>query len=340
MIYSDFPLDYLFFRSNAVDHNIKKRTPVGGVVMPIKIVKRIKKGVSPDTSATKLFLMDVERFLDSLPMQPIFDLVVTSPPYNIGKEYENQVPLSEYVAWQKRIIEKIYPRLKDTGSICWQVGNYVENGSITPLDIELAPIFKGLHLHLRNRIIWHFGHGLHNKNRFSGRYEVILWYTKSDMYTFNLDDVRVPAKYPGKRSYRGENRGKLSGNPKGKNPEDVWDMPNVKGHHVEKTSHPCQFPVGLIERLVLALTNENDLVFDPFAGVASSGVAALLHGRCFWGCEVVEDYIKQGKERLELTIAGKIRYRPHDKPIYDAKASALSRIPDEWKETGNENSDV
>ena len=110
-----------------------------------------------------------------------------------------------------------------------------------------------------------------------------MWYTKSDTYTFNLDDVRVPAKYPGKRSYRGENKGKLSGNPKGKNPEDVWEVPNVKGNHVEKTNHPCQFPVGLIERLVLSLTNEGDLVFDPFSGVASSGVAALLHKLKFLG---------------------------------------------------------
>ena len=241
--------------------------------MPIDIIQNIEKGVLPNTATTQLFLMDVEKFLDALPMQPIFDLVVTSQPYNIGKEYENQVPLSDYYDWQKRIIEKIYPRLKDNGSICWQVGNYVENGSITPLDIELAPIFKELNLHLRNRIIWHFGHGLHNKNRFSGRYEVIMWYTKSYTYTFNLDDVRVPAKYPGKRSYRGENKGKLSGNPKGKNPEDVWEIPNVKGNHIEKTNHPCQFPVGLIERLVLALTNENDLVFDPF----SLTVTALAH---------------------------------------------------------------
>ena len=308
--------------------------------MPIDIIQNIEKGVLPNTATTQLFLMDVEKFLDALPMQPIFNLVVTSPPYNIGKEYENQVPLSDYYDWQKRIIEKIYPRLKDNGSICWQVGNYVENGSITPLDIELAPIFKELNLHLRNRIIWHFGHGLHNKNRFSGRYEVIMWYTKSDTYTFNLDDVRVPAKYPGKRSYRGENKGKLSGNPKGKNPEDVWEIPNVKGNHIEKTNHPCQFPVGLIERLVLALTNENDLVFDPFSGVASSGVAALLHKRIFWGCELVEEYANKGKERLDQTVTVSIKYRPYDKPIYDPKTSALSKIPDEWRETNNENADI
>jgi adenine-specific DNA-methyltransferase len=226
-------------------------------------------------------------------------------------------------------------RLKDTGSICWQVGNYVENGSIMPLDIELAPIFKELNMHLRNRIIWHFGHGLHNQTRFSGRYEVVMWYTKTDNYTFNLDPVRIPSKYPGKRSYRGENKGKLSGNPLGKNPEDVWDIPNVKGNHVEKEEHPCQFPVGLIERLVLSMTNEGDLVFDPFAGTASSGVAALLHRRSFWGCEIMDNYIKIGQRRLQDTLSGTIKYRPHDKPIYDSSTSKLSRIPDEWKDGGN-----
>lgn len=307
--------------------------------MPIDIVTRLEEGIMPGRDTTQLFLMDVEQFLDSLPPEPLFDLVITSPPYNIGKKYENQMPLADYTAWQQRIVEKIYPRLKDSGSICWQVGNYVEDGSIMPLDIELSPIFKQLGLHLRNRIIWHFGHGLHNRNRFSGRYEVIMWYTKTDRYTFNLDDVRVPAKYPGKRSYRGKNKGKLSGNPKGKNPEDVWEVPNVKGNHVEKTIHPCQFPVGLIERLVLALTNEGDLVFDPFSGVASSGVAALLHGRHFWGCEIMEEYIDQGRQRLQQTLDGSIRYRPYDKPIYDAKQSALSKIPDEWKEPSGENAD-
>jgi len=204
---------------------------------------------------------DVEQFLDALPEEPIFDLVVTSPPYDIGKSYETRMPLEEYIAWQERIIRKIYLRLKDHGSICWEVGNYVNNGEIVPLDIALAPIFHNLNMHLRNRIIWHFGHGLHSKKRFSGRYEVILWYTKSDDYTFNLDAVRIPSKYPGKRHFKGPNKGKLSGNPLGKNPEDVWEIPNVKGNHIEKTIHPCQFPVGLIERLVLALSNEGNLVF-------------------------------------------------------------------------------
>ncbi|AEG58668.1 DNA-methyltransferase [Desulforamulus ruminis] len=274
---------------------------------------------------------DVEKFLDRLPLKPIFDLVVTSPPYNMGKEYEKKVPLEEYIAWQKRIISKIYLRLKDTGSICWQVGNYVDNGKVAPLDIEIAPIFKDLSMSMRNRIIWHFGHGLHSKKRFSGRYEVVLWYTKSDEYIFNLDPVRIPAKYPSKKSFKGPNKGQLSGNPSGKNPEDVWDIPNVKGNHIEKTIHPCQFPVGLIERLVLALTNENQLVFDPFCGVASSGVASILHNRIYWGCDIYKEYLDIGINRIKDTFEGTVRYRPYDKPLYDPSQSALSKIPDEWK---------
>ena len=305
-------------------------------VLIIRPDEEISKGFSNNA----LYLMDCEKMLDALPEEPIFDLVVTSPPYNIGKEYEHQMPIEKYVEWQKRVITKCCLRLKETGSICWQVGNYVENGAIIPLDIEIAPIFKELGLKMRNRIVWHFGHGLHSKNRFSGRYEVVLWYTKSDNYIFNLDPVRIPSKYPGKKYYKGENKGKYSGNPLGKNPEDVWDIPNVKGNHVEKTAHPCQFPVGLIERIILSMTNEGALVFDPFSGAASTGVAALLHGRNYWGCEIMEEYINISKERLDQTISGTIKYRPFDKPIYEATSSKLSVFPDEWRKKVNDNENI
>jgi adenine-specific DNA-methyltransferase len=277
-----------------------------------------------------LFRGDVFQFINELPEEQIFDLVVTSPPYNIGKEYEEKVPLEDYYNWQRKILLAIYPRLKDTGSICWQVGNYVQNGKIMPLDIELSPIFKELSMVLRNRIIWHFGHGLHNKRRFSGRYEVIMWYTKTDQYVFNLDDVRIPAKYPGKRYHKGPNVGKISGNPSGKNPEDVWDIPNVKANHPEKTMHPCQFPVALIERLILALTNQTDLVFDPFCGVASAGVASIYNKRIFWGCDIEKSYLEIGKKRLSDAENGKCNYRPLNKPIYDPAQSKLSQTPSEW----------
>ncbi len=296
----------------------------------IKVIKNIDGIGAVHITDNAIFGMDVEQFLDALPEEPIFDLVVTSPPYNIGKEYEKKMPLDKYMDWQERIIRKIYVRLKDTGSICWQVGNYVDDGAIIPLDFEFAPIFKDLGMQLRNRIIWHFGHGLHSKKRFSGRYEVVLWYTKSDNYVFNLDPVRIPSKYPGKKYFKGPHKGQVSGNPLGKNPEDVWEIPNVKSNHVEKTVHPCQFPVGLIERLVLSMTDEGGLVFDPFAGASSSGVAAIVHGRSFWGCEIVDEYITISENRLQQSVDGTVKYRPFDKPIYDASKSNLSKRPAEF----------
>lgn len=299
--------------------------------------------ISPGRSALKsikhvdhaIWAGDVEKFLAKLPNEPLFDLVVTSPPYNIGKSYETTTDLEDYLAWQENVIDAIVPRLKDGGSLCWQVGNFVDANEIFPLDIEFAPIFKRHGLRLRNRIVWKFGHGLHTQRRFSGRYEVVLWYTKTasatDPYVFNLDAVRVPSKYPGKRHFKGPNVGKPSGNPLGKNPEDVWDIPNVKSNHVEKTDHPCQFPVGLIERLVLALTNRDGLVFDPFAGVGSAGVAAALHGRRFWGCELIKGYAAKGVERIQAALDGEARYRPHDKPLYDHTQSSLSKPPVEHR---------
>lgn len=293
-----------------------------------------------DPARPTLWHGDVESFLDCLPDKPFFDLAVTSPPYNIGKKYEIRLNLSDYLITQERIIRKIVRRVSETGSICWQVGNYVEKGEIIPLDVEIHPIFRDLGLQLRNRIVWRFGHGLHSKRRFSGRYEVVMWYTKTKDYKFNLDDVRIPSKYPSKRHYKGPNRGRYSSHPLGKNPEDVWvtldledredvwDIPNVKSNHVEKTEHPCQFPVGLIERLVLALTDRGDLVFDPFAGVGSAGMAAAIHGRSFWGCELDKRYVEIAEQRINAALCGEARYRPHDKPIYDHTKSKLSKLPE------------
>lgn len=274
-----------------------------------------------------LWMGDCESFLSGIPETPIFDLVVTSPPYNIGKSYEKKNDLTKYLEWQERVIDLVIPRLKDTGSLCWQVGNFVDNGQIAPLDIEFAPIFKKHGLQLRNRVVWHFGHGLHTKKRFSGRYEVVMWYTKTDAYHFDLDAVRIPAKYPSKKHFKGPRKGEFSGNPLGKNPEDVWNIPNVKSNHVEKTGHPCQFPVGLIERLVLSMTKPSELVFDPFAGVASAGVAALIHGRRFWGCELDCGFVETGVARLVEASEGQARFRPHHKPLYDHTLSPLSRPP-------------
>ncbi|MGB9180622.1 MAG: site-specific DNA-methyltransferase [Pyrinomonadaceae bacterium] len=281
--------------------------------------------------------------LGSLP-DSFAKLIVTSPPYNIGKTYEKATTLEQYLDTLNPIVEQLVRVLSAEGSLCWQVGNYVEAGEVFPLDIYFYQLFKAKGLKLRNRIIWHFEHGLHASKRFSGRYETLLWFTKSDNYTFNLDSVRVPSKYPGKTHFKGEKRGQPSGNPLGKNPSDIWrivvqdwetslwNIPNVKSNHPEKTIHPCQFPIELVERCVLALTNEGDWVLDPFSGVGSALLAALKNRRRAMGCEKEDEYIEIAKQRIADLCSGTLRYRPLGKPVYQPTGrEKVAQIPIEWQ---------
>jgi len=305
--------------------------------------KSIENHFSPGAEIV-LYYGDVNDFVAEIPEESV-SLVVTSPPYNLGKDYEDRVSIEQYLETQSQVITQLYRVLRKDGSICWQVGNFVEDGEVYPLDVLYYQIFKRLGLYLRNRIIWRFGHGLHASKRFSGRYETILWFTKSNNYIFNLDNVRVPAKYPGKRHFKGPRKGELSGNPLGKNPSDVWeivvkdweeelwDIPNVKANHPEKTSHPCQYPIELIERCVLALTNEGDWVFDPYAGVGTSLIASIMHNRRAMGSEKEAAYIEIARERLFSYFNGTLRYRPMGRPVYQPTGKEkVSQIPEEWRE--------
>lgn len=303
---------------------------------------RIEDKFSPEAQIV-LYLGDVNDFLPTIPDETV-KLIVTSPPYNIGKEYEIRLEIEKYLDQQTKIIKELYRVLRSDGSICWQVGNYVEEGEVFPLDIFYYRIFKSLGMYLRNRIIWHFGHGLHASKRFSGRYETILWFTKSDNYTFNLDAVRVPAKYPGKRHYKGPHRGQPSGNPLGKNPSDVWEIltqewdeafwniPNVKSNHPEKTIHPAQYPVELVERCILALTHEGDWVFDPYVGVGSTLIAAIKRNRRGMGSEKEPGYIEIARERIKAYFKGVLPLRPIGKPIYTPTGrEKVAQPPKEWQ---------
>lgn len=270
----------------------------------------------PASRDVRMACQDNLAFMRSL-TDGMMRLIVTSPPYNIGKSYERRSPLDAYIQAQAQVISECVRLLDERGSLCWQVGNHVDDGEIVPLDLVLYPIFREHGLKLRNRIVWHFEHGLHCSKRFSGRYETILWFTKSDDYVFELDPVRVPSKYPGKKYFKGPKSGQLSGNPLGKNPSDVWIIPNVKNNHVEKTAHPCQFPVELVERLVLSMTKEGDRVFDPYMGVGSSVVAAVKNGRQGYGCDIDEEYVGIAWERVHMLRAGLLKTRPMGKPVYD-----------------------
>lgn len=296
-----------------------------------------------ETADVMLLAGDSAQTLASVPSESV-QLVITSPPYNLGKSYEQATALEGYLAELRPILSQLVRVLSPRGSLCWQVGNYVDKGEVFPLDIYYYPVFKSLGLALRNRIVWRFEHGLHASKRFSGRYEVLLWFTKSGDYTFNLDAVRVPSKYPGKTHYKGEKYGQPSGNPLGKNPADTWNLiakeweeglwniPNVKANHPEKTIHPCQFPIELVERCVLALTNESDIVLDPFSGVGSALLAALRHGRRAIGCERDEQYLDLARRRIGDFYAGVLPYRPLGKPVHQPTGrEKVSQIPPAWK---------
>lgn len=286
----------------------------------LKISKTFQSG-----SSLVLYTGDCRELLEQIPANSL-QLIVTSPPYNIGKPYEKKMQLEQYLDQQRETIGGCVKALNSRGSICWQVGNHINRNSIVPLDIALYPIFQSLGLKLRNRIVWHFEHGLHCSKRFSGRYETILWFTKSDSYTFNLDGVRVPQKYPTKKYFKGPKAGQISCNPLGKNPGDMWVVPNVKHNHVEKTAHPCQFPVELVERLVLALTNPGEWVFDPFLGSGTTVIAALMHGRRAAGAEIVPKYMEIVRKRIQLAQKGQLRVRPMNRPVYDAKKPYESKV--------------
>ncbi|MFY8093393.1 MAG: DNA-methyltransferase [Niveispirillum sp.] len=279
-----------------------------------------------------------------------FKLVVTSPPYNIGKSYERNLNLTlkEYEKWLEPLVSSIYDVLSPDGHVCWQVGNHVRNGELFPLDYTFFNLFHNAGFKLRNRIVWRFNFGLNANRRFSGRYETLLWLTKGDQYSFNLDNVRVPQLYPGKRHSRGQKVGLPSGNPLGKNPGDfwefefdpqeaffdnpVWDIPNVKARHPEKTEHPCQFPVELAERCVLALTQPGDWILDPFSGVGSSIIAARKNGRLAVGIEKEQKYIDVSLSRLDKLNSGDLETRPLGKPVRRPKAGErVSQVPDEWR---------
>ena len=302
----------------------------------------------PICKDSELIRGDASKVVKKLPDNK-FSLIITSPPYNIGTDYEknNRKSLEEYVKWLDDIIKDLVKKIKEDGSICWQVGNYVKDGETFPLDIYIYNILKKYHLKLRNRVVWTFNFGLNSRRRFSGRYETLLWFTRSDNYKFNLDPVRVPQLYPGKRHSRkkGKKAGEPSGNPLGKNPSDfwefsaqslfkdqaVWEIPNVKANHPERTGHPCQFPVELVERCVLAFTDKGDSVLDPFVGTGTSVIAALKHGRRGVGIDQSKEYLKIADRRIQQLYEGTLKIRPIGKPIHKPRLTErVARMPEEW----------
>ncbi len=277
-------------------------------------------------------------------------LVVTSPPYDVGKSYENtrnnRTSLEYYREFSRKILKEIYRVTTKNASICWQVGNRVSDvnkGCIDPLSSVLYETFKELGYYLLNQVTWRQPSGLHHKHRLSARNEYLLWYVKDPTnYVFNLDEVRIPSQEPCKKGYKGPRKGELTGNPSGKNPSDFWELmqkefliegvmefSNVKAKHGEKTIHPCQFPIEFVERCVLCFSREGDVVLDPFCGVGTTAIAANFHGRRSIGIDRSEEYIDLARERFEKN---RFESRSRIKTNAEEKKNRYKnqKYPNEW----------
>ncbi|WP_107668266.1 site-specific DNA-methyltransferase [Cyanothece sp. BG0011] len=226
-------------------------------------------------------------------------LTITSPPYNIGKEYESILELDDYIEWIAKWINQVYRCTSSHGSFWLNLGYLSIPKKAKAIPIPYL-IWDQVPFYLIQEIVWNYSAGVAGKLFFSPRNEKFLWYVKDpNNYVFNLDDIRDPnVKYPNQRK-----NGKLKCNTKGKNPTDVWQIPKVTSgknrSSKERTPHPAQFPVQLVSRIILASSDINDIVFDPFLGSGSTAEAAIKSGRKVIGFEINENYINIAIERIK-----------------------------------------
>nr|O52692.1 RecName: Full=Type II methyltransferase M.ScaI; Short=M.ScaI; AltName: Full=Modification methylase ScaI; AltName: Full=N-4 cytosine-specific methyltransferase ScaI [Streptomyces caespitosus]AAC97178.1 ScaI methyltransferase [Streptomyces caespitosus] len=251
-----------------------------------------------ETSDVLLYHGDSLELLKSMPQQ-IFDLTVTSPPYNIGKEYEGVLSIEEYISWCETWMSRVH-RATSAGGAFWLNVGYVpvpNQGKAVPIPYLLwdkSPFY------MIQEVVWNYGAGVASRKSFSPRNEKFLWYVRDPLnYYFDLDSVRDPnVKYPNQKK-----NGKLKCNPLGKNPTDVWQFPKVtsgaKRSSVERTAHPAQFPSAVIERVIKACSPSDGVILDPFLGSGTTSLTARKQGRCSVGIEIREDYLDIAVGRLE-----------------------------------------
>jgi DNA modification methylase len=230
-------------------------------------------------------------------------LMVTSPPYNIdisygnkwedgrlveskGKKYSDNLKEHEYREMLSKVIAETKRVLKDDGQIWFNIKNRYKDDNMTP-PFWILDYFQDMYL--KNIVIWNFDWGGSTNKRFCSRYEYVFFFTKhKTKYTFNLDDVKIPAL-----NYRPDRyKSQL------KNPTDVWKISLVSGNSPERTEHPAQYPEELIERIIRTGTNEGDLVLDPFMGSGTTAVVARRLGRKFVGYETEKSFIEITEKRL------------------------------------------
>jgi len=264
-------------------------------------IKSILGTPSFEKERVAIYQMDCLKGMKLLP-DGLVNLTITSPPYNIGKEYEELVHLNDYLDWCEKWISEIY-RLTSSNGTFWLNVGYLEapgKGLAVPIPYLL---WDRTPFYFLQEVVWNYAAGVACKKRFSPRNEKLLWYVKDrNDYTFNLDAIRDPdVKYPNQKK-----NGKLKCNPLGKNPSDVWQITKVTSgknrSSTERTPHPAQFPIALVERMLKASSNEGDVVLDPFMGSGSTADCAIRNNRYVIGFELNEKYIGHSEERINNYI--------------------------------------
>ena len=254
-----------------------------------------------ENEQTIIYNMDCVEGLKKLNGKLEIDSTITSPPYNIGKEYEKILSLNKYISWLSGICHQIYDITKSNGSFILNVGYLSVEGKGKAVPITYL-LWGKIPFYLMQEIVWNYGAGVACRKYLSPRNEKVLWYIKNAKnYTFNLDPIRDPnVKYPNQKK-----NGKLRCNPLGKNPSDVWQIAKVTSGKnrasKERMPHPAQFPEALIEKTILGFTNENDLILDPFMGSGTTARVAMLNNRKSIGFELNTEYCKTIEMRLEIT---------------------------------------
>jgi site-specific DNA-methyltransferase (adenine-specific) len=245
---------------------------------------------------------DALNYLGKIDSQSI-DVVIADPPYNLGKDYGNnsdQKTFTEYMEFSRKWIKEAHRILKDSGTIYIFMGVRFISYLYSILDREYNFVFNSW-------ITWHYTQGLGKTKGFSPRHDDILMFTKTKNYKFFLDDVRVPQKY-----YRSIN------NMRGANPGDVWTFSHVHYCNTNRQEHPTQKPEALIERMVLASSEENDTVLDPFSGSGTTlRICQQLNRNCI-GIELNPKYVTLIKDRLEQPFTG-----------FDSIDERMERIPND-----------
>lgn len=251
-----------------------------------------------------IYNLDCLEAMAILPDQSI-NLTVTSPPYNIGKEYENLLPLDDYINWCEKWITEVYRLTLYDGAFWLNLGYLSIKNRAKAIPISYL-LWDKIPFYLIQEIVWNYGAGVAGSKFFSPRNEKFLWYVKNpEAYTFNLDDIRDPnVKYPNQKK-----NGKIRVNPLGKNPTDVWEFPKVTSGQnrssKERTAHPAQFPSAVIQRIIKASSHENEIVLDPFLGSGTTAMVALDLNRLVIGFEIRQDYCDIAANRIETFLQDK-----------------------------------